>query len=706
MVSIELATAYQELSDECIALHSILDAGHIGTWQWNMQTNAITVNKYWADILGEELKDLEPMSIEKWKRYIHPDDLKLVAKALKNHFSGDLDYYECEYRMLHKDGHWISVSDHGSVITTDADNKPLMICGTLTDISKYVKSEEQLNSNVRDNIDIRKALEDNSIEAITDSRGLITFVNDKFCEISKYSRQELIGQDHRIISSGRHSKEFIRDLWTTITSGNVWKGELNNRAKDGTYYWVDTTIVPFINDDGTIRQYVAIRKDITERKNTEDQISSLAFYDTLTTLPNRRLLMDNFSAALSLTARNNRYGAVLFLDIDKFKTLNDTLGHDTGDILLVEAAKRINACVRKHDTVCRFGGDEFVVLLVDIDENITIALKKAAIIAEKIRATLQSPYMLKGYEYFSSSSIGVCLYKGEEAPIEALLKYADMAMYKSKTSGRNCVSFFDESMKIEVSKRASIERELSHAVIAQEFQLYYQIQVDHNNSPIGAEALIRWVHPTRGLIPPIEFIALAEESSLILNIGDWVLRSACEQLNIWSKSDLTKNLVLAVNVSAVQFNKNDFVEHVTNILSEYGVNPASLKLELTESLLVDDVNVAIRKMEKLRALGVHLSLDDFGTGYSSLSYLKQLPLHQIKIDQSFVHDMHYDASNAIMIQTIIEMAKNFNLNVIAEGVETVEQLSMLKDLGCMEYQGYYFSKPIPLEQFEALLESM
>ena len=492
-------------------------------------------------------------------------------------------------------------------------------------------------------------------------------------------------------------------MWTQLLNNGSWTGEIWDRRKSGEIYPQWMTITAVKNDLDETTEYVAIFSDITTRKQAEDEIRGLAFYDSLTGLPNRRLMMDRLRSALLVSARSQRYGAVLFLDMDRFKTLNDTLGHDVGDLLLIEVAKRIQTCVREVDSVARFGGDEFVILLEEVDAHSEEASRKVALISEKIRAALALPYLLNGEEQHSSPSIGVCLYQGSQTSVDTLLKQADMAMYQAKDSGRNAVRFFDPAMQQAVESRAALEADLRHAVPDEQLHLYYQIQVDSDQLPIGAEALVRWIHPVRGMVSPAQFIPLAEESSLILNVGGWVLETACQQLNDWAGNELTRNLTLAVNVSAKQFKLHDFVEQVAAVLRKCDADPSRLKLELTESVVLNDVTDVVAKMHALKALGVRLSLDYFGTGYSSLSYLKLLPLDQIKIDQSFVRDIAVDPNDAVMVQTIIDMAQNFRLNVIAEGVETQAQLEFLKRNGCMAYQGYLFSKPVPLADFEKLL---
>ncbi|MFA6015375.1 MAG: EAL domain-containing protein [Gallionellaceae bacterium] len=540
---------------------------------------------------------------------------------------------------------------------------------------------------------------------ITDANTNIISVNNAFVRNTGFLPEEVIGRNPRILSSGQQDKGFYRHMWAKLLKEGFWEGELINRNKDGKLRNVHLSISASRDSAGTLQHYIGVTADITERKRSETEIHNLAFYDTLTSLPNRRMLIDRLKASLSASARNQHFGGLLFVDMDNFKTLNDTLGHEYGDLLLIEVAKRIKSCVREMDTVARVGGDDFIVLLEDVDANIGHASQKIALIAEKIRASLTATYQLNNNEYLISSSIGVSIFHGEELTINDLLKHAEMAMYRAKESGRNAVCLFDPAMQLATEARAALEADLRRAVQGQQLQLYYQIQVDNDRNPIGAEALVRWIHPARGMISPAQFIPLAEESSLILDIGEWVLDTACRQLAAWSKMERTRHFVLAVNVSGRQFKQADFVKKVAGILHAHGVDASRLKLELTESVVLNDVTDVVRKMHALKALRVRLSMDDFGTGYSSLSNLKQLPLDQIKIDQSFVRDMTFDQNDVVMVQTIIDMAKNFRLNVIAEGVETEAQQLLLKELGCMAYQGYLFSKPVPIEQFEALLKN-
>ena len=540
---------------------------------------------------------------------------------------------------------------------------------------------------------------------ITDTNGVILRVNQAFTETTGYSAEDAVGQTPRLLKSGRHNADFYRAMWESINRTGTWQGEIWDRRKNGEVYpkWLAITAVK--GDDGVATHYVGVHTDITERKAAEEEIRSLAFYDPLTRLPNRRLLIDWLKHALAASARSCGSGALLFIDLDNFKTLNDTLGHDIGDLLLQQVAQRLKSCVRGGDTVARLGGDEFVVILEDLSEHALDAAAQTEAIGEKILAALNQTYQLASQEYRGGTSIGATLFNGHQQTIEELLKQADIAMYQAKKSGRNTLRFFDPQMQASIAAHASLENELRKALENRQFHLYYQIQVDSSHRPLGAEALIRWIHPERGLVTPTQFIPLAEETGLILPIGQWVMETACAQLKLWQQEALTRDLVLAVNVSARQFRQADFVSQVRATVQRHSINPMMLKLEMTESLLLENIEDTIVSMNALNEIGVQFSLDDFGTGYSSLQYIRRLPLDQLKIDQSFVRDISANINDEMIVHTIIAMAHSLNLDVIAEGVETEEQRLLLLANGCTQYQGYLFGRPVPIEQFEALLRN-
>lgn len=455
-------------------------------------------------------------------------------------------------------------------------------------------------------------------------------------------------------------------------------------------------------DDGL----VILFQDVTALRHASAEIAQLAYFDSLTGLPNRRLLGDRLTQAINVCTRSNHLGALLFLDLDHFKTLNDTMGHDLGDALLLQVAQRLKACVREADTVARLGGDEFVVMLQNLGTSEVNARQQTNLVGHKILQSLDQPYELRGVVHRSSCSIGATLFADSDVSAADLLKQADIAMYQAKAGGRNALCFFDTQMLDLIQGRADLERDLRHALVHQQFELLYQLQATSHGAAVGAEVLVRWQHPVRGCLSPLEFIAMAEETSLILPLGDWVLHTACQQLKRWERHPAYAQLQLAVNVSARQFHQTDFVARVSAILRGTAIDPTLLKLELTESLVLNDVPDTIAKMHRLKALGVRFSMDDFGTGQSSLSYLTRLPLDQLKIDKSFVQNIGSHKTDATIVQTIIGMGTNLGLEVIAEGVETPEQRDFLQAHGCHVYQGYLFSRPIEVTAFEALVQSM
>ena len=485
-----------------------------------------------------------------------------------------------------------------------------------------------------------------------------------------------------------------------------WSGEIEQQTKFGEKLIIESHWTLVRNEQGQPQSVFTINTNITERKAAADKIQKLAFYDLLTELPNRTLLLDRLKQALISCERSQYYGALLFIDLDNFKALNDTRGHDVGDLLLQEIGKRLKTCVRETDSVARFGGDEFVVML----EEVATTEKEAAFlttkITEKILNSLNAPYYLGGFQHQNTASIGITLFSKQNDGISELLKRADLAMYQAKAMGRNVFRFFDPAMQSQITSRVSLEADLRQSLTKQEFSLYYQPQLNDKGSIVGAEALLRWLHPVRGMVSPASFIPVAEETSMILPIGLWVLETACAKLVEWSKKAETSPLVLAVNVSEYQFRQPDFVMQVLDVIDHSGANPNRLKLELTESLFAHNVEDIIKKMHLLKESGISFSLDDFGTGYSSLSYLKKMPLDQLKIDQSFVRDIMQDPNDASIAKTIIALAKSLDLEVIAEGVETEEQRNFLYQNECNLYQGYLFSKPLPNELFDDFLKNL
>lgn len=608
---------------------------------------------------------------------------------------GDEEHnFSTEVRLKHKDGtvFWGALSGRAVDWSQPHDGS----IWVYADISELKRAEADLRISA-------SAFESQEGMLITDAETVILRVNRAFSEMTGYAAEEIVGQTPRLLSSGRHDQQFFFDMWAAIQETGNWQGEIWNRRKNGDIYPQWITITAVRGGDGAVTHYIGSYLDITERKLAEDKIYELAFYDSLTGLPNRRLLLDRLKQLLASRVRSGKHGALLFVDLDNFKTLNDTLGHDVGDMLLQQVAKRLVSCVRDGDTVARLGGDEFIVMLEDLSEVVQEAATQAEAVGAKLLVALNQSYQLAGLEYRSTPSIGVTIFIDHRGSIDELLKRADLAMYQAKAAGRNTLRFYDPAVQANVMQRAALETDLYRAFEEGQFLLYYQPQVSGASSIFGAEALLRWEHPERGIVSPAEFISLAEETGLILPLGHWVLLSACRQLVSWARQPEFANLNVAVNVSASQLRLPNFVEEVLSVLQHTGANPGRLKLELTESLLVTDVEDIIGKMAALKGKGVGFSLDDFGTGYSSLSYLKRLPLDQLKIDKGFVRDILSDANDAAIAKMIIALAETIGLSVIAEGVEHDAQKEFLARHGCHAYQGYLFSRPLPLSEFEALV---
>jgi len=529
-------------------------------------------------------------------------------------------------------------------------------------------------------------------------------VNDRLCEILGYVRDEMLAMKLSEWIVGWTPEVLYQEILPKLVASSAPSTvETRLRRKDGAVIDVEINVSSFYLED---TQYVyASYRDIGERKQAEEKIWSLAYFDPLTDLPNRRLLMDRLSQALISSDRSQEYGAMMILDLDNFKALNDTQGHDVGDGVLIEVARLVSACVRKEDTVARLGGDEYVVLIENLGRNEVSASNQAEQIAEKIRETLNRACLTTsdGKIYRSTASIGMTLFLGQSDSTDDLLKQADVALYQAKGAGRDAIRFFDTRMQELIEGRLLMEAALRRGLEHGEFRLFYQPQMDQGQNLTGAEALLRWLPTDNAPVSPMEFIPLAEETGLIIPIGLWVMQTACTQLHEWSKNPVTSHLKLAINVSARQFRQPDFVDQLREILEHAGTNPALLKLELTESVVLENVEDVIERMLQIKALGVTFSLDDFGTGFSSLSYLKRLPLDQVKIDQSFVRDLATDPNDAAIVRAIIAMSSSLGMEVIAEGVETGEQLDFLNASGCVNYQGYYFSRPLPLAQFEAFI---
>lgn len=606
------------------------------------------------------------------------------------------------------DGDWLFVRKDGSrlhvrlsiTVLRNADNELIGYLGVANDISERLAMEQELRV-------AAIAFESQAAIMVTDRDQRILRVNPAFTKLTGYSAKEAVGRLPSMLKSGRQDRQFYQAMWHELRQTGHWQGEIWNRRKSGEVYPEWLTISAVHDADGELSHYVSTFSDISNLKVAESEIHHLAFYDPLTDLPNRRLLLNRLDKAGQAARRSGQYGALLFIDLDQFKTLNDTLGHDAGDRLLVEVAGRLRQCIAEGDTAARQGGDEFAVMLEELGNEAAVAAVQAETVAERIRNELTLPFRLAdGVEHFGSASIGISLFSGQDEGVEVLVKQADIALYRAKDAGRNRVRFFDNAMQTALNERAALEAGLRSALVRGEFVLFVQPQVDRDGRLGGAECLIRWLPPGREPVMPGDFVPLAEESGLIVPIGLWVLDEACATLRRWADDPATRDLYLAVNVSASQFRQPDFVAQVTAALHRHGANPARLKIELTESLLLDHVEPVVDKMQALQALGVRFSLDDFGTGYASLAYLKRFPFEQLKIDRSFIRDIASDPDDAAIVSAIVAMGNALRLNVVAEGVETAEQLAYLVEHGCTRFQGYLFGRPMSFADFAVRLAAI
>ena len=594
---------------------------------------------------------------------------------------------------------WLHLRADGSTVPVEVTLTPITLGGEIILHTLWRDiTERQLNET---RLRLLAGVFEHSAEAImiTSHDNRILEVNQSFSRLTGYSADEARGQNPRLLASGRTTPDEFKLMWQSIRDTGYWQGELWDKRKDGSCYPKWLSISTIRSATGDVDYYLGSFADISERKAAEEKISHLAHYDVLTNLPNRANLQGRLEQALASARREGGSPvAVMFLDLDRFKNINDTLGHHVGDVLLLEVARRLATSVRESDVVARLGGDEFVVLLTGIDGMAAMR------VAGKILDALSKPYRIEGHQLYTTASIGIAVFPGDGDSVEVLMQNADAAMYHAKAAGRNNTQFFTTSLNEAAKDRRELEGDLHLALKRHEFVLHYQPQVSGGHRVVGAEVLLRWRHPQRGLISPLRFIPMAEDTGLILPIGQWVLETACAQLKLWSGDTLTRELQVAVNVSARQFRQADFVEQVRKVVVSSGIDPTRLKLELTESLVLDNVEDTIEKMNAIKLLGVLFSMDDFGTGYSSLSYLTRLPLDQLKIDRAFVSQLPDNRSDAIIAQTIVTMGRSLGLNVIAEGVETEAQHTFLESHGCHAYQGFLFSRPVPIDEFEQFLQ--
>lgn len=625
-----------------------------------------------SNIVGKRIKEILPNTEEYWIETFGKVALTGEPLAYEN-FSRELGkYYDT----------WVfsPQKNQFAVIFTDITQRKL----AEADKQKLSSAIEQTADSVM----------------ITNRTGTIEYVNPAFERSTGYSAVEAVGQTPRIIKSGKHTDEFYQLMWQTILQGDVFSDVIINRRKDGTFYYEEKTITPLKNADGAITHFISTGKDVTERMQTQERLAYMAEHDALTHLPNRTLLLDRIKQSVARARWHSRLVALLFIDLDRFKTINDTLGHEAGDQLLQQLGERFNTCVREGDTVSRFGGDEFVILLGDVANSIDIS-----VIAQKVLDTLKAPFIIEGQNLYITASIGISLFPNDGELGNVLLKNADIAMYRAKELGKNTYQFYSADMSVRAFERLSLETSLRRALAQNEFVLHYQPQIDISNNRIfGVEVLLRWQNPELGIVSPSEFIAILEETGLIVPTGDWVLREATRQFKIWHAAG-HKDLRLAVNLSPRQVQSTDLLTTVRQVLDEVPEVSNWLELEITEGLLIQQSPAMMEIFETLQTLGVRLAIDDFGTGYSSLAYLRRLPIDTLKIDRSFVRDIPNDADDSAITNTIVAMARSLRLEVIAEGVEKPAQRDFLQTLGCQKMQGYLLSKPLPAAEISQLLNS-
>jgi len=686
-----------ELDKSMVMLDRSQAIAHVGSWELDLTTNHLI----WSDEVYR-IFGIEPQvfgaSYEAFLDSVHPGDRAAVNNAYTASVQQNKECYGIEHRIVRRDNGEVRLMLEKCEHQRDASGNIVRSLGMVQDITERRRAEEQLRI-------AAVAFDSHDGMLVTDANKVILQVNQAFTRITGYSAEEAIGQTPALLRSGRHDSAFYRTLWESLHHEGRWEGEIWNRRKDGGIIpeWLSITAIR--DPSGAVTHYLGVFSNINEPREAQRKIIELAYYDPLTNLPNRRLLLDRLNHAILSGVRTGRIGALLLLDLDNFKILNDSRGHDVGDQLLREVAGRLQGALRESDTAARFGGDEFVILLEGLAEDELTAASLAESIAEKLRDTLSGSYGLRAGIYHSSASIGITLIQGNKDEMEALLKQADLALYEAKSAGRDCIRFFDSAMQAAVNAHVLVEEGLRRAIAGGELFLVYQPQIGEGGRVTGAEALLRWQPPTGPLVSPARFIPVAEESGLILPIGQWVLTTACRQLAAWSRNPATRDLRLAVNVSARQFRQPDFVEQVWTVLGETGAPASRLELELTESLVLKDVEKVIDTMKRLKAMGVRFSLDDFGTGYSSLAYLKRLPLDQLKIDQGFVLSLPDTSESAAIVKAIIALGQSLGLEVIAEGVETEPQRQFLAQAGCLNYQGYLFARPGPAGAVETMAAS-
>ncbi|MES1982141.1 MAG: EAL domain-containing protein [Pseudomonadota bacterium] len=668
-----------------------LEGGAYCVWDWNVHTGMVSLSKAGKGMFGfseDEIGD----EMSGWAARVHTEDRARVRADFVEFLCGRTPMLASEYRLRCKDESWKWVYATGAIAGRASGGRVQRVIGTYADITARKQLEEELL--------LASSVLQHSSEGmmVTDENNLIIAINPACSRITGYSFAEVRGKNPRIFQSGRHPPEFYQAMWNELTHTGQWRGELWDQRKDGEIYAKWLAINTICNSDGSVHRYVALFSDVTARKKSDELIWKQANFDILTGLPNRNMFRDRLEQDVKKSERGGTALALLLIDLDQFKEVNDTLGHGTGDILLQETAQRINACVREADTVARLGGDEFTVTLSELAD-----VSHAEHIAQKIIDRLAEPFDLGSGGVYVSASIGITLYPNDATEIDVLIQNADQAMYVAKGKGRNCYSYFTYELQQAAQTRLRLSHDLRMALERDEFVLHYQPQVNILTGLVsGVEALVRWQHPQQGLLPPDMFIPIAEDNGLILPLGEWVMLTACRQLRLWLDQGLG-DIQMAVNLSARQFRNKGLSGSISGLLLNAGLEPASLELEITESLAMDNPLESANTVALLRGIGVKLSIDDFGTGHSYLDYLKKFPVSRLKLDRSFIINIETDPNDAIIVAATITLAHNLGLDVVAEGVETEQHVAYLTRLNCDIIQGYYYCKPMPADLVEVYI---